>query len=68
MTYTINLFQSSGEIQTEFSSDSYEEILGLWEACKNEQDEYTELDETLVLYKGDEVLAKYQITDDQRES
>lgn len=64
--YSILLYQTTGEIQTYWTSDSLEEIKRLWEESKAEQDEYTEVDEELVLYHDEEVLEDYQIVDSQR--
>jgi hypothetical protein len=65
--YYIYLYQTTQEIQTEFTSESYEEIIKLWEYATDLEDEYTEIDDELVLYKDDEVVHYYKITDEQRE-
>lgn len=66
-TYSILLYQTTGEVQTQFTSDSKEEIMKLWELEKNQQDEFTEMDEVLWLMKDDEQIDSYEITDEQRE-
>ena len=66
-TYSIMLYQTTGEIQTQWTSDSKEEIMKLWEMEKNQQDEFTEMDDYLVLYEDDEWIEDYTITDEQRE-
>ena len=65
--YTIILNKTTGEKQTQWSSESQEEILKLWEEEKNEQDKFSKTDMELVLYKDDEVIDDYEIIDAQRE-
>ena len=65
--YYIYLYQTTQEIQTEFTSESYEEIIKLWELATDLEDEYTEIDDELVLYNDDEVVHYYKITEEQRE-
>ncbi len=64
--FYIHLYQSSGEIQTEFTSESYDEIMKLWEQEKNEQDEFTEFDELLTLSNEEEVIDSYEIPESQQ--
>ena len=64
--YTIHLHQTSQEIQTEFTSDSRDEITKLWEYATTLQDEYTEIDELLTLSYKDVVFDSYLITEEQR--
>ena len=66
-TYSILLYQTTGEVQTQCSSESREEIMKLWEEEKNEQDKFSKIDMELVLYKDDEVVDEYEIIDAQRE-
>ena len=66
-SYTIILNKTTGETQTQWSSESYEEIMKLWEEEKNEQDKFSKTDMELVLYKDDEVIDDYEIIDAQRE-
>ena len=61
------LYQTSGEIQNQYTSDSKEEILELWELEKNQQGEFTEMDDYLVLFEDEEAIDYYTITDEQRE-
>ena len=65
-TYSILLYQTSGEIQNQYTSDSKEEIMKLWELEKNQQGEFTEMDDYLVLYEDEEWIDDYTITDTQR--
>lgn len=64
--YYIHLYQSTGEIQTVFTSESKEEILKLWEQEKNAEDDYTEFDEELTLSYEEEVIDSYQIPESQQ--
>ena len=65
--YRIILNQTTGESQTQWTSESLEEIMKLWEEEKNEQDKFSKIDMDLVLYKDDEVIDDYEIIDAQRE-
>ena len=65
--YTIILNKTTGETQTQWSSESHEEIMKLWEEEKAEQDKFSKIDMELVLYKDDEVIDDYEIIDAQRE-
>jgi hypothetical protein len=65
--YTIILNKITGETQTQWSSESHEEIMKLWEEEKNEQDKFSKIDMELVLYKDDKVIDDYEIIDAQRE-
>ena len=66
-TYRIVLNQTTGESQTEWTSESYDEIMKYWEEEKIEQDKFSKIDMELVLYKDDEVMDDYEIIDAQRE-
>ena len=66
-TYRIILNQTTGESQTEYTSESYDEIMKLWEEEKSEQDKFSKIDMELVLYKDEEVIDDYEIIDAQRE-
>ena len=66
-TYRIILNQTTGESQTQWTSESLEEIMKLWDEEKNEQDKFSKIDMDLVLYKDDEVIDDYEIIDAQRE-
>ncbi len=66
MNYTIHLHQSSGEIQTVFTSDSKDEILDLWKQEKSADDEYTEFDVLLTLSFCDQVFDTYLIPASQQ--
>ena len=59
--FYIHLHQSTGEIQTVFSSDSREEITQLFIQECDSTDEYTELDELLTLSYNDVVFDSYLI-------
>lgn len=48
-TYRIMLNQTTGESQTECTSESYEEIMKHWEEEKGEQDKLSKIDMELVL-------------------
>jgi hypothetical protein len=65
--YTIILNKTTGETQTQWSSESKEEIMKLWEEEKNEQDKFSKIDMELVLYENDKILDDYEIIDAQRE-
>ncbi len=65
--YTIILNKTTGETQTQWSSEAREEIMKLWEEEKNEQDKFSKIDMELVLYEDDKVLDDYEIIDAQRE-
>ena len=66
-TYKVVLYKTTGETQTQWSSESHEEIMKLWEEEKDEQDKFSKIDMELVLCKDDEVLDEYEIIDAQRE-
>ena len=66
-TYRIILNKTTGESQTERTSESYDEIMKLWEEEKSEQDKFSKIDMELVLYKDNEVIDDYEIIDAQRE-
>ena len=66
-TYRIVLNRTTGESQTEWISESYDEIMKYWEEEKIEQDKFSKIDMELVLYKDDEVMDDYEIIDAQRE-
>ena len=51
----------------QWSSESCEEIVKLWEEEKGEQDKFSKIDMELVLCKDDEVLDDYETIDAQRE-
>ena len=65
--YRIILNQATGESQTECTSESYDEIMKHWKEEKNKQDEFSQIDMELVLFKDDEVINDYEIIDAQRE-
>lgn len=66
-SYTIILNKTTGETQTQWSSEAHEEIMKLWEEEKNEQDKFSKIDMELVLYEDDKILDDYEIIDAQRE-
>ena len=66
-TYTIILNRTTGDTKIQWSSESREEIMKLWEEEKAEQDKFSKIDMELVLYKDDEVLDDYEIIDAQCE-
>mgnify|MGYP001489328585 CR=1 FL=1 len=65
--YTIILNKTTGDSENQWSSESHDEIMKLWEEEKNEQDKFNKIDMELVLYKDDEVIDDYEIIDAQRE-
>ena len=65
--YTIILTKTTGETQIQWTSESFEKIMKLWEEEKSEQDKFSKIDMELVLYKDDEVIDDYEIIDAQRE-
>ena len=65
--YSIILNQTTGVTQTQWTSESYDEIMKYWEEEKNEQDKFSKIDMELVLYKDNEVIDDYEIIDSQRE-
>ena len=65
--YSIILNQTTGVTQTQWTSESYDEIMKYWEEEKNEQDKFSKIDMELVLCKDDEVIDDYEIIDAQRE-
>ena len=65
--YKIILNKTTGETQTQWSSESHEKIMKLWEEEKDEQDKFSKIDMELVLCKDNEVLEDYEIIDAQRE-
>ena len=64
--FYIHLHQSTGEIQTVFSSDSRDEITKLWAQECAEDDEYTEIDVLLTLSFRDVVFDSYLIPASQQ--
>ena len=64
--FSIHLHQSTGEIQTVFTSDSRDEITQLWEQECSLDDEYTEFDVLLTLSFRDVVFDSYLITTEQQ--
>ena len=65
--YLICLYQTTGEIQTVYTSDSLEEITKLWKQECQAEDEYSEFDERLALYLDGELLESYLIPDSQKD-
>tara|TARA_R110002012_G_scaffold287269_1_gene479542 strand:+ start:17 stop:217 length:201 start_codon:yes stop_codon:yes gene_type:complete len=63
--FYIYLYQSTQETQQVWQRETLEEIMKLWD-CEKASDDYSDIDKELVLYKDDEVLDDYQITDEQR--
>ena len=59
--FYIHLHQSTGEVQTVFTSESREEITELWKQECSATDEYTSLDELLTLSYEDVVFDSYEI-------
>ena len=59
--FYIHLHQSSGEIQTVFTSESRDEIMQLWAQECAADDEYTSLDVLLTLSYRDVVFDSYLI-------
>jgi hypothetical protein len=68
MTYTIYLYQSTGEVQNVYDSESKEEIMKLWKQECSSQDEYTPLDIELVLDKDGETIDSYIIPESQKDN
>ena len=66
--FHINLYQSTGEIQSVFSSDSKDEITQLWKQECSTTDEYTELDDLLTLSNDDVVIDFYKIPTSQQQN
>ena len=66
--FYIHLHQSSGEIQTVFTSDSRDEIVQLWEQECRADDEYTEFDVLLTLSYRDVVFDSYLIPASQQDN
>lgn len=64
--FYIHLHQSSGEIQTVFTSESKDEITELWKQECSVEDDYTDLDELLTLSDDDVVIDSYQIPESQQ--
>ena len=64
--FSIQLHQSTGEIQTVFTSDSRDEITQLWAQECAADDEYTEFDVLLTLSFRDVVFDSYLITTEQQ--
>ena len=64
--FAIHLHQSTGEVQTVFTSESREEITQLWKQECSVTDEYTPLDELLTLSYEDVVFDSYLILDSQQ--
>jgi hypothetical protein len=59
--FFIHLHQSTGEIQTVFTSESRDEITQLWQQECSVEDEHTELDVLLTLSYNDVVFDSYLI-------
>ena len=73
MSYAIHLHQSTGETQTQDTSDSKEQILIDWDYWKAQLDLYTEFDDELTLRQStsgfesdDEMIDCYIIPNSQR--
>ena len=64
--FYIHLHQSTGEIQTVFTSESRDEILNLWVQECDADDEYTECDVLLTLSYRDVVFDSYLIRPSQQ--
>jgi len=64
--FSIHLHQSTGEIQTVFTSESRDEILNLWVQERDADDEYTEFDVLLTLSYRDVVFDSHLITPEQQ--
>ncbi len=65
--FYIHLHQSSGEVQTVFTSESRDEITQLWNQECSTIDEYTPLDELLTLSYNDVVFDSYLIPESQQQ-
>ena len=65
--FYIHLHQSTGEVQTVFTSENKEEILELWKQECSVTDEYTEVDEMLTLSYEDVVFDSYLIPESQQD-
>ena len=61
--FYIHLYQSTGEVQTVFTSESRDEITRLWEQECGLEGEYTPCDELLTLSYGEVVFDSYLITE-----
>ena len=66
--FYIHLHQSSGEIQTVFTSESRDEIQQLWAQECATDDEYTEFDVLLTLSYRDVVFDSYLIPESQQDN
>ena len=64
--FYIHLHQSTGEVQTVFTSESRDEITQLWKQECSVDDEYTELDVLLTLSYRDVVFDSYLIPSSQQ--
>ena len=59
--FSILLYQTTGEIQTEYTGDDLVPALDAWCDCINQTDEYTEFDEKLTLVFNDTVYGEFWI-------
>ena len=66
--FYIHLYQSTGEIQTVFTSESRDEIIQLWAQECAVYDEYTPLDVLLTLSYRDVVFDSYLIPESQQDN
>ena len=65
--FYIQLHQSTGEVQTVFTSESRDDITRLWEQECSAEGEYTSCDELLTLSYGDVVFDSYLIPEAQQD-
>jgi len=64
--FYIHLHQTTGEIQTEFESESFDEVVAEYNLLKSQTDEYTVFDEFLSLSYEDVVFDSYLIPDSDK--
>ena len=66
--FYIHLHQSTGEVQTVFTSESRDEITQLWKQECSVDDEYTSCDVLLTLSYRDVVFDSYLIPESQQDN
>ena len=66
--FYIHLHQTTGEIQTEFETESFDDAVSEYNLLKSQEDEFTTFDEFLSLSYEDVVFASYLIPDSNKTS
>ena len=64
--FYIHLHQTTGEIQTEFESESFDAVVAEYNLLKSQTDEFTTFDEYLSLWYEDIMFDEFLIPDENK--